>query len=70
MAGGPEKSEASGKKTFAKSHVDIFCEKHNIGRTTFYSEVKIGRLHIKKLGRKTIVTPECEALWLDSLPAA
>jgi hypothetical protein len=70
MAGDPEKSEASGKKGFAKSHVDAFCEKHGIGRTTFYSEVKIGRLRIKKLGRKTIVTPEFEAAWVESLPTA
>ena len=70
MADAHEKSDASGKKSFAKSHVDIFCEKHNIGKTTFYSEVKTGRLRIKKLGRKTIVTPEAEAAWLESLPAA
>lgn len=67
MAADPEKSDASAKKGLAASHVEIFCRKYKIGRTTFYSEVKAGRLRIKKLGRKTIVTPDDEAAWLESL---
>ena len=29
-----------------------FCEMHAIGRTTFYEEVKYGRLRIRKLDRQ------------------
>jgi excisionase family DNA binding protein len=50
--------------------VDGFCDRYNIGRTTFYSEVKAGRIRPVKVGRKTLV-PEMEGeRWLGSLPTA
>jgi len=31
-------------------------------------QIRAGRLRIKKVGARTIITPEAEAEWLDSLP--
>ncbi|MEQ8263329.1 helix-turn-helix domain-containing protein [Pseudohaliea sp.] len=45
-----------------------FCERWGISHQTFYDEVKRGRLTIRKIGSRTIVTPEDEQAWLDSLP--
>jgi hypothetical protein len=50
------------------SVVDQFCERNQICRDTFYKEVRRGRLRARKIGRKTIVTPEDEAAWKASLP--
>ena len=50
--------------------VDGFCDRYNIGRTTFYAEVKAGRIRPVKVGRKTLIPePEGER-WLASLPTA
>jgi excisionase family DNA binding protein len=50
--------------------VDGFCKRYKIGRTTFYAEVKAGRIRPVKVGRKTLVPePEGER-WLASLPGA
>ena len=50
--------------------VDGFCDRYNIGRTTFYAEVKAGRIRLVKMGRKTLIPePEGER-WLASLPTA
>lgn len=35
--------------------VNEFCEALRIGRTFFYSEVKAGKIKIRKAGRKTLV---------------
>ena len=45
-----------------------FCARNGICRQTFYDEIRRGRLHAIKLGKKTIVTNESERAWLDSLP--
>jgi excisionase family DNA binding protein len=50
--------------------VDGFCHRFSIGRTTFYAEVKAGRIRPVKVGRKTLI-PEAEVeRWLASLSAA
>lgn len=50
--------------------VDEFCGWAAIGRNKFYEEVKAGRLTMRKIGRKSVVTlAEAEA-WLNSLPVA
>ena len=54
----------------ASESVSEFCAKYGIGRTTFYAEVKAGRLRVVKLGRRTLV-PVCEGeLWFSRLPTA
>jgi hypothetical protein len=45
-----------------------FCESVGIGRTRFYHEVKAGRLRIRKVGRRTIVTADDAEEWLNHLP--
>jgi excisionase family DNA binding protein len=45
-----------------------FCERHNLSNTTFYDQIKKGRLVALKVGRKTIITEEAEQDWLASLP--
>ena len=45
-----------------------FCQVVGIGKTTFYSEVRAGRIHPKKIGSKTIVPMSELSAFLDRLP--
>lgn len=55
--------------TIGALSVEEFCQRHHIGRTTFYAEVAAGRIRPVKAGRRTLVpVRECER-WLASLPA-
>lgn len=49
--------------------VNGFCQTYKVSRTTFYEEVKAGRLRAIKCGHKTLVTEEDASTWLRSLPA-
>ena len=49
--------------------VRCFCESVGIGRTRFYHEVKAGRLRVRKVGRRTIITADDADEWLKRLPA-
>jgi excisionase family DNA binding protein len=43
-----------------------FCEIFSIGRSTFYEEVKAGRLKVRKVGVRTLVpSAEAQAWWED-----
>lgn len=42
----------------------------SIGRTKFYHEVNEGRLKIRKIGSKTVVTAADANAWLEALPEA
>jgi hypothetical protein len=53
----------------AAMSVRSFCESVSIGRTRFYQEVKAGRLRVRKVGRRTIVTAADADAWLSNLPA-
>lgn len=46
-----------------------FCQSLKIGRTHFYSEVKAGRIQIKKSGRKTLVPLSERDAYLARLPS-
>jgi excisionase family DNA binding protein len=50
--------------------VEEFCKAYNIGRTSFYGEVKDGRIQPRKLGKKTLVLREEAERWLRELPRA
>lgn len=54
----------------ASESVDEFCARYGIGRTTFYAEVKAGRLRVVKLGRRTLVPVREGELWFSRLPTA
>jgi excisionase family DNA binding protein len=46
-----------------------FCESVGIGRTRFYQEVKTGRLRVRKVGRRTLITADDAEDWLSRLPS-
>lgn len=50
--------------------VDEFCETCSIGRSTFYEEVKAGRIHILKAGKRTLIASTEAQRWLESLVAS
>jgi len=59
------KSEYMERKCFS---VEEFCYRNGIGRTTAYKEMKEGRLHPKKVGKRTLISLEEEARWVTSVP--
>ena len=50
--------------------VDEFCHWAAIGRNKFYQEVKAGRLVLRKIGRKSVVTTADAFRFIESLPVA
>jgi predicted site-specific integrase-resolvase len=48
--------------------LEQFCFRNGIGRTTAYKEIKEGRLHPRKVGRRTLISIEEEARWLGNAP--
>jgi hypothetical protein len=52
------------------STVEQFCKRHNFGRTLFYGLIGTGKgPRIIKVGRRTRITAQDEAEWLDRLRA-
>jgi excisionase family DNA binding protein len=47
-----------------------FCSSYGIGRSTFYEELKAGRLRARKAGGRTLVLAEDASAWAKSLPEA
>ena len=47
--------------------VNEFCHQHSLGRTTFYNEVRAGRLHVVKRGRRTLIARADAEAWLNAL---
>ena len=35
---------------------------------TIYKEIREGRLKAKKIGKRTVITPEAEQDWINNLP--
>jgi excisionase family DNA binding protein len=60
---------STGKGTIDRAAytVDEFCAAHAIGRTTFYAELKAGRIRVVKCGRKTLVPKTEKDAWLGRL---
>lgn len=50
--------------------VDDFCHWASIGRNKAYEEAKAGRLKMRKIGRKTVITMADATNWLAALPEA
>ena len=48
--------------------VDEFCGWASIGRSKFYQEVTEGRIRMRKIGRKSVVTVPDAIAWIESLP--
>lgn len=47
-----------------------FSQKHGICRGTVYNQAHAGKLVLTKIGARTIVRPEHERAWLESLPTS
>jgi len=50
--------------------VKEFLEWSGIGRTKFYQEVNEGRIKLRKIGAKSVVTMPDALAWLNALPEA
>lgn len=50
--------------------VKEFQSSYGIGHTKFYEEVKAGRLRIRKVGKRSLVSFEDAERWFNSLPVA
>jgi hypothetical protein len=48
--------------------IDEFAHLNDIGVTTARGEIRSGRLVARKIGRRTIITPEDAKDWRDRLP--
>lgn len=48
--------------------VEQFCLRYSIGRSSVYEEIKAGRLQIKKVGTRTLISHEEAARWFNALP--
>jgi excisionase family DNA binding protein len=48
--------------------VKQFCDRFGIGRTTFYEEIRSGRLLAKKCGNRTLIPRTAGRNWLAALP--
>jgi predicted site-specific integrase-resolvase len=59
------KSEYTERNCFS---LEEFCFRNGIGRTTAYKEIKEGRLHPKKVGKRTLISLEEETRWFGSAP--
>ncbi len=50
--------------------VKQFLEWVHISRSTFYKEVRAGRIKLRKVGRRSLVAREDAEAWLSNLPTA
>jgi hypothetical protein len=64
----PAEEDRRAEQRRQSSTVNDFCKRHGISRTTFYEEVKDGRLIARKVRGRTTVRDDDEASWLDALP--
>jgi hypothetical protein len=51
----------------AASTIEEFCERHGLSSTEADGEIEDGRLKVRRVGRRRIVTPEAEEAWLAAL---
>ena len=64
-----DKAMPANKKKVAFD-INSFCDRHNIGRTTFYRELKSGRLRAVRVGKRVLITADAAEEWLKNLPVA
>jgi len=48
--------------------VSEFCNAYAISRSTFYQQMKLGRIKARKCGRRTLVSQAAAEHWLKRLP--
>lgn len=49
--------------------VASFGQTFSVGRSTIYEEIRAGRLKVRKVGSRTLITHEDAMAWLNSLPS-
>jgi excisionase family DNA binding protein len=50
--------------------VDEFCHQYRIGRTTFYLQVRLGHLRVRKIGKRSLIATEDAEAWFRTLDVA
>jgi len=50
------------------SSINEFGERNHICRETIYQQIRLKRLRARKVGKRTLIFPEDEQAWRDSLP--
>ncbi|MCK1542043.1 helix-turn-helix domain-containing protein [Bradyrhizobium sp. 179] len=50
--------------------VDEFCREYRIGRTTFYQQVRLGHLRVRKIGKRSLIATEDAEAWFRTLDVA
>lgn len=50
--------------------VDEFRKAYGVGRSFIFEEIKAGRLHARKAGRRTLILKIDAEAWLQSLPSS
>jgi Helix-turn-helix domain len=48
--------------------VNEFCDSYDVCRDTCYSEIRRGRLRVRKLGKRTLILRADAQAWADALP--
>ncbi len=51
-------------------NIEEFCHRYGVGRTTFYEEIKSGRLRMVKVGKRSLITADAAEAWLKNLPTS
>lgn len=65
-----ETSTATGTGKPIVRTVDEFVRDYKVSRTTTYAEIKAGRLKVRKVGRRTLITDRDSEAWLESSSVA
>lgn len=50
------------------STIDEFADRYGLCRQTIYNQARAGRLKIRKVGKRSVITTEDEQAWLQNLP--
>lgn len=65
----PQISERERQRALQRAmSIRAFCEIYDIGRTSTYTEIKAGRLKVRKVGARTLIGDDDAQKWWDSLP--
>jgi excisionase family DNA binding protein len=49
--------------------IEEFARVAGIGRTTIFEQIRMGKLHAIKRGRRTLITADAARAWLSDTPA-
>jgi hypothetical protein len=66
----PKISEAERRRRAWQRAMSLaeFCQRYDIGRTKAYEEIKLGRLRVRKCGKRSLITEDDAEDWLRCLP--